>query len=100
MKPIYQILDRPILTEKSSTYLYNEATDTYKYTFKVARDANKFEIKSAIEKRFEVEVESVNTVIVRGKVKRVRAKAGKRSNWKKAIITLKAGNKISEFEGA
>jgi large subunit ribosomal protein L23 len=63
-------------------------------------DANKFEIKSAVEQRFDVEVVAVNTVVVRGKFKRLRQKAGKRPNWKKAYITLKDGNTISEFEGA
>ena len=59
----------------------------------------KDEIKAAIEKRFDVKVDSVNTLINRGKIKRVRMVAGKKPNWKKAYITLKAGQKIAEFEG-
>ena len=62
-------------------------------------DASKEDIKAAIEKRFEVKVAKVNTLINRGKIKRVRMVAGKKPNWKKAYITLKAGQKIAEFEG-
>ena len=100
MKPIQYVLIEPVLTEKSATALYDEKADTYKYTFKVFMDATKEDIKDAIENRFEVQVDSVNTMVVRGKIKRVRYQYGKRPNWKKAIVKLKAGNKISEFEGA
>ena len=62
-------------------------------------DASKEDIKGAIEKRFDVKVAKVNTLINRGKIKRVRMVAGKKPNWKKAYITLKAGQKIAEFEG-
>ena len=98
MKSLHEILAAPHLTEKTAAYLMDEATN--KYVFKVKLDANKFEIKSAVEQRFDVEVVAVNTVVVRGKIKRLRQKAGKRPNWKKAYITLKDGNTISEFEGA
>jgi large subunit ribosomal protein L23 len=98
MKALHEILAAPHLTEKTAAYLMDEATN--KYVFKVKLDANKFEIKSAVEQRFDVEVVAVNTVVVRGKIKRLRQKAGKRPNWKKAYITLKDGNTISEFEGA
>jgi len=100
MKAIQYVLVEPVLTEKAAVALYDEKADAYKYTFKVFIDASKDEIKEAIESRFEVQVESVNTMVVRGKIKRVRAQYGKRPNWKKAIVKLKAGNKISEFEGA
>jgi|ETNmetMinimDraft_13_1059891.scaffolds.fasta_scaffold457277_1 large subunit ribosomal protein L23 len=100
MKAIQHILVEPILTEKSAGYLLDEKADVFKYTFKVGMAANKYEIKQAIQTRFNVEVDSVNTTVVRGKMKRIRGRIGKAANWKKAIIKLKAGNKISEFEGA
>ena len=100
MKAIQQVLIEPVLTEKSAGYLMSENITSYVYTFKVGMSANKFDIKDAIESRFNVEVEAVNTMIVRGKVKRVRGRYGKAANWKKAVIKLKAGNKIAEFEGA
>ena len=100
MKAIQYVLVEPVLTEKSAMLLFDAKADAYKYTFKVFMSASKEEIKEAVEKRFEVQVESVNTMVVRGKIKRVRAQYGKKPNWKKAIVKLKAGNKISEFEGA
>jgi large subunit ribosomal protein L23 len=100
VKELHQILIAPVLSEKAASKLLDEKTGTYTYTFKVSVDANKFEVKSAVERRFEVEVESVNTLIVRGKTRRLRYREGRRSNWKKAIVRLKAGQKIAEFEGA
>ena len=90
MSELHEILVAPHITD-----------DVHKYVFKVAKTATKTEIKDAIEKRFNVKVDSVNTLINRGKMKRVRMGmvAGKKSNWKKAYITLKAGQKIAEFEG-
>ena len=67
--------------------------------FEVALDANKIEIKNAIEALFSVKVVDVHTQIMRGKEKRVGRFMGQRSNWKKAIVTLAAGNKIEFFEG-
>ena len=71
--------------------------------FRVDLKANKFEIKKAIESYFGVQVGSINTLIVRGKVKRAQLKtkftSGKLPNWKKAYVKLKPGQKISEFEG-
>lgn len=77
------IILEPIVTEKSSSEMQNG-----KYTFKVAKNATKVQIKNAVEKLFEVKVISVNTMIVKGKVKRVRAKEGKTPDWKKAIVTI------------
>ena len=95
MKSPYDIIKKPVLTEKS----YADMAEK-KYTFQVDVHANKTEIKQALESIFEgVKVDSVNTVITRGKIKRVRMVAGKKPNWKKAYITLKAGQKIAEFEG-
>ena len=99
MKEIREILVAPHVTEETMKNMVNRRTDVHKYVFKVAMDASKTDIKAAIEKRFEVKVAKVNTLINRGKIKRVRMVAGKKPNWKKAYITLKAGQKIAEFEG-
>lgn len=96
MKEIHEILVAPQITEASAKLMTGEVRT---YVFKVAKDASKLDIKAAIEKRYEVKVDSVNTLINRGKIKRVRLVAGKKSNWKKAYITLKAGQKIAELEG-
>ncbi|MDO5026881.1 MAG: 50S ribosomal protein L23 [Tissierellia bacterium] len=93
MKSPYDIVLSPIVTEKSMDLL-NEN----KYTFRVAKDANKSEIKKAVEAIFDgVKVESVNTMNMLGKTKRVGMKVGKRIDWKKAIVTLKEGSKTIEF---
>ena len=99
MKEIREILVAPHVTEETMKNMVNPRNDVRKYVFKVAMDASKTDIKAAIEKRFDVKVASVNTLIHRGKIKRVRMVAGKKPNWKKAYITLKAGQKIAEFEG-
>ncbi|RMF45904.1 MAG: 50S ribosomal protein L23 [Deltaproteobacteria bacterium] len=93
MKPVHQILKRPLITEKTS--MIREGGNTV--AFEVARDANKVEIKQAVEKAFDVKVENVNTVLVAGKVKRFGRTFGKRSNWKKAYVTLAEGNEIDLF---
>jgi large subunit ribosomal protein L23 len=93
MKPLHQIIKRPLITEKTSQL--REAGQVV--AFEVGRDANKIEIKQAIEKAFEVKVENVNTVLMAGKVKRVGRNFGKRSNWKKAYITLAEGSEIDLF---
>lgn len=98
MAEIHEILVAPHITEDAAKVMA-ASKDVKKYVFKVAKSATKTEIKDAIEKRFSVKVDSVNTLINRGKIKRVRMVAGKKSNWKKAYITLKAGQKIAEFEG-
>lgn len=99
MKEIHEILVAPHITEDSTKNMVDLRSGVRQYVFKVAMDASKPEIKAAIEKRFDVKVDSVNTLINRGKMKRVRYVAGKKSNWKKAYITLKAGQKIAELEG-
>ena len=102
MKELHQILVEPHITEASSKNMVETqkgGVQVYRYVFKVNLDANKNEIRQAIEKRFSVQVDAVRTLITRGKVKRVRLVAGKKSNWKKAYIKLKPGQKISEFEG-
>lgn len=84
------IIKAPVITEKSS----NIASDERKYVFKVDAKANKSQIKDAIEKIFKVKVESVNTVNVHPKKKRVGRYSGMTNKYKKAIVTLADGNKI------
>lgn len=77
------IIVRPIITEKS-----NDGLQAGKYTFEVNKKATKVDIANAVEKLFEVKVLNVNTMIVKGKEKRVGAHTGKRPDWKKAIVTI------------
>jgi large subunit ribosomal protein L23 len=95
MKDPFQIIERPLLTEKSM-----DQSHAGKYTFRVALDANKIEIADAVARIFKVDVVKVNTLRVRGKTRRVgRYPEGRTSDWKKAIVTLKAGQTITMFEG-
>ncbi len=93
MKPLHQIIKRPLITEKTS--LQKEMGQIV--AFEVSVDANKIEIKQAVEKAFDVKVKNVNTSLVAGKVKRVGRQFGKRSNWKKAYVTLEEGSSIDFF---
>lgn len=93
MKPLYQIIRKPLITEKSSQQ--KEAGQVV--VFEVARDSNKIEIKQAVEKGFDVKVANVNTALIAGKMKRVGRQSGKRSNWKKAYVTLAEGSTIDFF---
>ena len=88
------ILIEPVLSEKA-TLLREEG----KYVFKVHPDANKFEIKDAVSKLFNVKVVSCTVMNVYGKMKRVRGRPGRTSSWKKAIVRLAAGETIKVFEG-
>lgn len=92
----YDIVLRPIITEKSSLLKEN----ANQYVFEVQRDANKIEIKKAIEKLFKVKVLSVKISIMDGKVRRLGKISGKRPDWKKAVIKLSPKDKITIFEGA
>jgi large subunit ribosomal protein L23 len=92
----YDIVVRPIITEKSS--LLKDAGN--QYVFEVQRDANKIEIRKAVEKLFKVKVVSVHISNMEGKKKRVGRFAGKRPDWKKAIVKLNPKDKITIFEGA
>ena len=96
MKSAYDIVIRPIITEQSM-----EDLDIKKYAFEVAKDANKIEIKKAIEEIFDVTVIKVNTINVIGKEKRTGAyPKGKTASWKKAIVKLSEDSKnIELFEG-
>jgi len=100
MKNLHEVIVAPLLTEKTAAYLMGDEAGAMKYAFKVNRNANKIEIKKAIEERFGVKVADVNTAIVRGKIKRVRYQYGKQANWKKAYVKLVPGDKIAEFEGS
>ncbi len=95
MKDIYDIIKRPLVTEKSNNLI---GTDN-KVTFKVAIKANKNEIQKAVETIFNVTVLRVNTLRMKGKEKRLGRNVGRRSDWKKAIVTLKEGDRIEIFEG-
>ena len=94
MLDFWKIIKRPLLTEKST--LQKEVL--HQYTFEVAREATKHQIKAAVEGAFKVHVESVRTAITRGKFARVGKNIGQKSNWKKAFIALKKGEKIDLLE--
>jgi large subunit ribosomal protein L23 len=88
-----QVIRRPIvLTEKS-----NRLREQNQVVFEVARDANKIEIRSAVEKLFNVKVASVNTLVMRGKDRRMGRGYAKMQNWKKAMVTLREGHSIDFF---
>ena len=93
MHPL-SILRRPIITEKSTLL-----QDQGKYAFEVASDANKFQIKNAVQEAFDVNVRKVNVIKVRGKRKRFGPKETSRKSWKKAIVSLAPGQTITIFEG-
>jgi large subunit ribosomal protein L23 len=95
MKGAYEVIQRPLLTEKG-TRLREEGNQ---YLFRVAKRATKIEIKRAIEELFKVTVLEVRTVQVRGKVKRLGRFQGRQPSWKKAVATLKAGDSIDLYEG-
>lgn len=90
---IYEVLRRPCITEKN-TMLGAQS----QYTFEVARQATKPMIRSAVEKIFKVDVLAVNTSHVTGKMRRVRQSRGRTPDWKKAVVTLKPGQRIEIFE--
>ena len=94
MAELHDILLRPLVTEKGAQ---GEATENT-YVFEVGETANKHEIKHAIESFFNVKVQDVRTVRVRGKFKRFGRFYGKRSNWKKAYVTLVTGHSLNFFE--
>ena len=93
---LYDIITRPLITEK--TTIQKEKAN--QYTFEVAKDANRIEIRRAVEKIFNVRVKSVQTIQVKGKTKQRGRISGKRKDWKKAVVALKPGERIDFFEGA
>lgn len=90
------IIQIPLLTEKNNRLRVERNV----YTFRVHPDANKIQVKKAVEEAFSVKVESVRTQNMLGKLKRQGKNIGRRSSWKKAIVTLKTGSAIPIFEGA
>lgn len=93
---IRNVIKKPLITEKSSIMKEKEN----KYTFVVDKEANKYQIKQAVENLFNVKVKSVHTCIFLGKEKRMGAHAGYKSDWKKAIVKLQDGQEISVVEEA
>jgi large subunit ribosomal protein L23 len=93
MKEAHSILRLPVITEKSTF----EKEKLQTLTFKVARNANKVEIKGAVESIFKVKVASVRTANFHGKIRRQGRFAGRKPDWKKAYVTLKKGEKMFEF---
>ena len=92
MKFAQDIIIKPLITEKSMDGIADK-----KYAFKVAKDATKPEIAHAVEELFGVKVAAVNTINMKSKPKRLRYAEGRTSEWKKAIVTLKADSKTIEF---
>ena len=92
---MYKIVKKPLVTEKGTVML----SEGNRVTFKVHLDANKIEIREAVQKIFSVTVLQVNTQVVRGKRKRFGKAMGQTKSWKKAMVQLKAGAKIEKFEG-
>lgn len=95
MNSIYDVVLRPVISEKADSQREFQNV----YTFEVHQNANKFEVKSAVEKVFNVQVKEVRVNVVRGKMRRVGKTAGRKRNWKKAFVTLKEGHQIDLFEG-
>ena len=94
MKSPYEILRRPVITERAT--ILADLNDAAQYVFEVARTANKVEIASAVEKIYNVKVKRVNTILVKGKLKRQGRTQGHRADWKKAFVILEKGQKIEE----
>jgi large subunit ribosomal protein L23 len=108
MREPQSIIKRPLLTEKSARLRETgggaattiEGEDyAQQVVFEVARDANKIEIRAAVQSLFKVTVTDVRTLVVRGKLKRIGRFSGRRPAWKKAFVTLKPGDNIEFFEG-
>ncbi|MGP1956294.1 MAG: 50S ribosomal protein L23 [Arsenophonus sp. NC-PE1-MAG3] len=92
---LLKVLHEPHISEKASTIMEKSNT----IVLKVAKDATKSEIKATVQKLFEVEVNGVNTLLVKGKIKRHAQRIGHRSDWKKAYVALKKGQSL-DFIGA
>lgn len=94
MRSVYDVIRRPIISEKSTAL----AEVGNRYAFEVATQANKQEIRAAVQSLFNVKVLKVHTLVMHGKVKRVGRFESKRPNWKKALVTLAEGQKIDFFQ--
>ncbi len=91
---LYEVLRRPLITEKNTVLQAQN-----KYAFEVAREANKHQIKEAVEKAFNVKVTAVNVMIVPGDRQRMGRRQVSTPSWRKAVVTVKPGDKIGFFEG-
>ncbi len=91
---VYDVIRRPLITEKTTMLTAQHNT----YAFEVAREANKIDIKRAVEELFKVDVVKVNTLNVRGKERRRGRTVGRTPSWKKAYVTVAEGQKIDIFE--
>lgn len=91
---LYEVLRRPLITEKNTLLL-----EQNKYAFEVSKAANKVQVKQAVEKAFRVKVNAVNMITVPGGEKRMGRRVILTPSWKKAIVTVKPGDKIEFFEG-
>ena len=91
---LYEVLRKPLITEKNTALQVEN-----KYAFEVAKESNKIQIKQAVEKAFKVKVTAVNVMQVPGKTRRIGKRQVITHSWKKAIVTLKPGDKITLFEG-
>jgi large subunit ribosomal protein L23 len=94
LEQCYDVIVSPVITEKSTL-----ASEHNQVVFKVARSANKVEIKEAVERLFEVKVKAVNTMVRKGKVKGFRGRSGRQSDVKRAIVTLEDGQSIDVTTG-
>ena len=93
MSKFHNLIRYPSITEKNTSLRENQN----KYVFEVQKDATKPQIKTAVEKLFNVNVESVNTIVVKGKKKRMGRNVGYRPDWKKAVVKIKEGQSIARF---
>jgi large subunit ribosomal protein L23 len=91
---LYDVIVHPVITEKSTL-----ASENNQVIFKVARSANKKDIKEAVEKLFEVKVKAVNTLVRKGKMKGFRGRVGRQSDFKRAIVTLEEGHSVDVTTG-
>lgn len=102
----HEILQRPVITEKTTALANPEPSrrrgnnPAPKYTFRVAREANKIQIREAVETRFNVKVLAVNVMTMRSRAKGIGLKRGMIPGWKKAIVTLAPGQRIEDFFGS
>ena len=94
MRTLYEVIRRPIISEKSTAL----AEIGGKYAFEVSMKANKQEIRAAVQNLFNVQVRDVRTMVMHGKAKRVGSFETKKANWKKALVTLAEGQKIDFFQ--
>ncbi len=95
MREARQIVIRPVVTEESAMLQETDRT----YTFIVAKDANKIEIRNAVQSLFDVKVEGVRTAVYRGKWRRMGRSEGRKASYKKAIVKLAEGDAIDVYEG-